>query len=521
MSLNSHFDEELDVLRAIYLDDLVVFVEDSINATLQVSLNPNTGADSESQFVCLTLCCIVPVEYPEKQPQFTVKNPRGLSEVHITSIEENLSALASQKVGEMMLFDLVEYAKESLTDNNHPSCNCSICLDHFAEGGKFFRSECYHYFHYQCIKAYVQSVLDKHACPVCRSEIPDKEIQKILLSVVNLNTSDEQIKENNDYMHSKKYKKWLAECKSLFDKQKEQGGIIDIEYERNKYLITSTTSIVSPSTSSTEQSKENATNSQQNQPSTNFDRERPARHKSHHHKKTLRGNKSGETCPNRTSSKHNRRKGDKPLSHHDKEGVIRKKEHTQKNESEPTNNNNQNKVDESECSPEAAGPSDHSKKKKTRKKHPQHPGSGTERFVGEQTTINNEEHITKEHSNSNSHKNTKQPPRPPSKKQPPSSSNSSKEAIEKQQHQHGARSSGKQQQAPIEKETIKPSVPPDRRYRRRERDNPSRTSQNLPSVGEQKDKVRPPPGFPAKQEIKKVRPPPGFSRPDKGAEGSS
>lgn len=44
-------------------------------------------------------------------------------------------------------------------------------------------------------------------------------------------------------MHSKKYKKWLAECKSLFDKQKEQGGIIDIEYERNKYLITSTVSL--------------------------------------------------------------------------------------------------------------------------------------------------------------------------------------------------------------------------------------------------------------------------------------
>jgi len=236
MNFNSQFDEELEALEAIYMDDLIINIDEL--ATLQMTLHPATADDDDKKFVCLTLICTLTKQYPEKKPSFDLKNPRGLSDAHLASIKENLEALAGQKIGEMMLYDLLEYARGSLTDNNHPSCVCPICLEYFKEEESFFRTECYHYFHFPCIQGYVKSVTEKHICPVCRLEINDKDVETILNNNSKLSIDFESDKETS-YTNTHEYKKWLAQCKAMFDKQKQKGGIIDLDYERNKYLIPS------------------------------------------------------------------------------------------------------------------------------------------------------------------------------------------------------------------------------------------------------------------------------------------
>ncbi|XP_057295563.1 protein enabled homolog isoform X2 [Hydractinia symbiolongicarpus] len=164
-----------------------------------------------------------------------IKNPRGLSDAHLASIEENLKGMASSRIGESMLYELIEYCKDSLTDNNHPSSVCSICLEIFQDTDIFFRTNCYHYFHVICIKAYINMLNEKDLiCPVCRKAF---EIDESLLRSVS-DAKDGQSEEIK-FSPTDEYLEWRKYCTKLFEKQKRKGGIIDLEFEKSKYLISS------------------------------------------------------------------------------------------------------------------------------------------------------------------------------------------------------------------------------------------------------------------------------------------
>jgi len=45
--------------------------------------------------------------------------------------------------------------------------------------------------------------------------------------------------QDNAYIRSSEYKEWREKCKLLYSKQNQNGGIIDLEYERTKFLIPS------------------------------------------------------------------------------------------------------------------------------------------------------------------------------------------------------------------------------------------------------------------------------------------
>ena len=54
---------------------------------------------------------------------------------------------------------------------------CSICLNAISSPTKF-RSDCKHCFHEECIKEWIRH--DKKSCPMCRTIINPKTIEKLI-----------------------------------------------------------------------------------------------------------------------------------------------------------------------------------------------------------------------------------------------------------------------------------------------------------------------------------------------------
>ncbi|XP_078478786.1 E3 ubiquitin-protein ligase RNF25, partial [Lampetra planeri] len=122
---------ELEVLQAIFLDDMTVTHEDGRPHPWQVTVHlaPATGEDPALGFVRLSLHLQLQHSYPCSTPLITISNPRGFSEQQIDGLVETLRILAQQHLGSAVLFQLVQVAKEALTTiNSCPHSSCTICL---------------------------------------------------------------------------------------------------------------------------------------------------------------------------------------------------------------------------------------------------------------------------------------------------------------------------------------------------------------------------------------------------------
>ncbi|CAG2194202.1 AO7 [Mytilus edulis] len=218
--------EELEVLESIYLDDIKVNKDEQDSpVSIQLQLHPATGDELDKRYVCMTLTLNLPQQYPDEVPDIVITNPRGIAEE--------------------------ELAKESLTDGNVPHCPCTICCEHFTEEDMFTKTDCYHYFHNNCLQRYIKHQLDvqkqvdksriqhteineddkKIKCPVCREELSyDAEFLQDDFSKLK--------KDETFYQPSCDMRVWQKNMAELYLKQKDKGGIIDVEAEKNKYLLT-------------------------------------------------------------------------------------------------------------------------------------------------------------------------------------------------------------------------------------------------------------------------------------------
>ncbi|KAL4223522.1 NF-kappaB binding [Mactra antiquata] len=245
-------DEEIEVLEAIYVEELNITKDDSSDVTqIMLQLHPATGDDIEQRFVCMTLVLSLTTKYPDELPDITIRNPRGIAEEEIASLREDMQVLCEERRGSPMLYELIELAKDSLTAGNIPHCLCMICLEHFHEGEKFTKTECYHYFHEDCLSRYVSHILTKTpevvpshtmptepqskiVCPVCR--------ESIHVELSDLSTSNDP--DNFTYIPSDDIKQLQDKMAAVLQRQKACGGIIDVEAEKNKFLVTNQDRVV-------------------------------------------------------------------------------------------------------------------------------------------------------------------------------------------------------------------------------------------------------------------------------------
>ncbi|CAL8120093.1 unnamed protein product [Orchesella dallaii] len=257
--------EEFETLTAIFLDEIIIGDEQPNGETkVSMILFPATGDDLESKYVTLTLELTLAFDYPKVSPQIRFRNPRGLSETMLDTLYRNMKECCAERLESQMIFELIDMGKEFLTMNNRPASECPICLLSFTPCDTFFRSHCFHHFHSICLGRYLQNVMQVAAsgehlpgdtpgktCPVCREILEeDIDIKKLLDSPPPFEESLEVADGDailNDW-HAQQ-----ARLKVVFEKQKSQGGIIDLSENDRKRLVISSPRVAdseSPSSSS-------------------------------------------------------------------------------------------------------------------------------------------------------------------------------------------------------------------------------------------------------------------------------
>src|SRR5262249_14571576 len=105
-------------------------------------------------------------------------------------IRMNIEKFAANLCGNLMLYDVIEHAKDKLTLYNFPIYRCSICLYEFTAGDMFVKTECFHHLHTRCLAEYIRAFnklsqsehniqINKHViqCPVCRQNIDIQNIK--------------------------------------------------------------------------------------------------------------------------------------------------------------------------------------------------------------------------------------------------------------------------------------------------------------------------------------------------------
>ncbi|XP_070837423.1 E3 ubiquitin-protein ligase RNF25 [Chaetodon trifascialis] len=244
---------EIEVLQSIYLDELLVDRREDGGWEVSLVLYPSTAEDSVSQFVRLTLTLTLDQQYPSSSPDISIHNPRGLSDDKLSSVRKCLQLEAQSCLGSPVLYQLIEKAKEILTESNIPHGNCVICLYGFKEGETFTKTSCYHYFHCHCLGRYVshsESELRQRekeleedktrswtdhqeltvVCPVCREPLT-YDVDQLLSSPAP------QLPELDGAAIGSSFQQKWCELQKLLERQRSKGGIIDPEVESNRFLI--------------------------------------------------------------------------------------------------------------------------------------------------------------------------------------------------------------------------------------------------------------------------------------------
>ncbi|MEQ2310652.1 hypothetical protein AMECASPLE_011272 [Ameca splendens] len=253
MAAETEVQSEIEVLQSIYLEELQVDRRQDGGWEVSLVLYPSTAQDSVSQFVRLTLHLTLDQQYPSSSPVISIHNPRGLSDDKLSSVQRCLQAEAQSWLGSPVLYQLIEKAKEILTESNIPHGNCVICLYGFKEGETFTKTSCYHYFHSHCLGRYVshserelrqmekELMEDKTrdgsscqeltvVCPVCREPLT-YDVSQLLSSPAPELPELDQAAIGSDFQ-----RKW-AELQKLLEKQRCSGGVINPEEESNRFLI--------------------------------------------------------------------------------------------------------------------------------------------------------------------------------------------------------------------------------------------------------------------------------------------
>lgn len=118
---------------------------------------PTVGDEVESQYVCITLQVMFTKGYPDVEPKYQLRNPRGLDDPSIEDIRRAIDAKLTESLGSPVVFDLIDVIREHLTHSNLPTGQCVVCLYGFQAGDAFTKTECYHYLHSYCLARHLDA----------------------------------------------------------------------------------------------------------------------------------------------------------------------------------------------------------------------------------------------------------------------------------------------------------------------------------------------------------------------------
>ncbi|TRY76612.1 hypothetical protein TCAL_13455 [Tigriopus californicus] len=149
-------------------------------------------------------------------------------------------------LGDPVVYDLIDFCCEFLSENNVPSSVCSICLYDITDLDSFVKTHCFHYFHSLCLGKYTSNCIKAHdeflrenppipgmnqeaerqlklVCPVCREELQDVKLELWLKSP----PPHLECEEDEKFVRTPDIRKLQADMQKLFLRQVEQGSIIN------------------------------------------------------------------------------------------------------------------------------------------------------------------------------------------------------------------------------------------------------------------------------------------------------
>lgn len=211
---------------------------------IETTVFPQVGDEAE-QYICVTLQVSPTSDYPDTSPQYKLLRPRGLDDERLEEIKQACNDKLQESVGFPVVFDLIEVVREHLTGSNLPSGQCVVCLYGFSDGDEFTRTECFHYLHSYCLgrhlnalrrtykeeydklPSWLQKTVDpfQAICPVCRERIKDEE-DSLGCAMPPL-----ELEKAPEFKLTRELRDLQHRMSALFLKQKNKGGIIDVDAE--------------------------------------------------------------------------------------------------------------------------------------------------------------------------------------------------------------------------------------------------------------------------------------------------
>lgn len=210
---------------------------------IETTVLPTVGADgTERQYVCVTLQVCPGDGYPDAQPAFHLRNPRGLDDGSIDAIRRACQQKLAESVGQPVVFDLIEVVREHLTESNLPSGQCVVCLYGFCEGDAFTKTVCYHYLHSYCLARHLvaaqrnydeelhklpawQQKLEKPfqpTCPVCREMILD-DVEPLRQAAPPADLCSAPV-----FELTAELRQMQATMAKMLQRQRQMGGVIEV-----------------------------------------------------------------------------------------------------------------------------------------------------------------------------------------------------------------------------------------------------------------------------------------------------
>lgn len=236
--------DEAASLEAILMDDVTITRdENGIPTQIDTTVLPTVGADTDRQYVCITLQVTPTPGYPDTSPMFLLRNPRGLDDHSINQIRTAVTAKLEESIGQPVVFDLIDVIREHLTESNLPTGQCVVCLYGFQSGDEFTKTDCYHYLHNYCLARHLTA--SKHnydeelaklpawqqlqapkyqpSCPVCREAI------SMSLEPLQAARPPAELENAPTFQLTDELKVMQSRMADLYLHQKSRGGIIDAD----------------------------------------------------------------------------------------------------------------------------------------------------------------------------------------------------------------------------------------------------------------------------------------------------
>ena len=151
-------DEELSVLKSIYLDDLIINYDKQTTITITIYSDGDVNdLDRDKRLLRVTLIAELPSTYPDiDSPKIILCRSRGLTDEQLNELNSEISTTLELNLGSCVLYECIELIRSKLSLYELPTEACAICLTLITDRNDIIKTNCHHFYHKDCLGSYIK-----------------------------------------------------------------------------------------------------------------------------------------------------------------------------------------------------------------------------------------------------------------------------------------------------------------------------------------------------------------------------